>query len=264
MRGGITAVAALVLLGALWFLAGDDDGRNAVPRLFDNMNDRPLADAQQVGISSAAPDRKARLTPPRSVAQSLGINGTVRKREDDRDSFAAEGSYFSSGRMQGGEEDSMPLELGGISRSRDVQAEGRALYLAHCAVCHGEDGSGRGSMAAYETYPQIGSFRDEKYASYSSGKMFRSIRLGQGNMPAFGNILTAREIWPHPARECPHCAPRTGRRSGSRSPCCPRPWIPGNSASLPFCFFSGRSVSGSRPCGERGLCDHPRMRTDVM
>ena len=99
MRGGITAVAALVLLGALWFLAGDDDGRNAVPRLFDNMNDRPLADAQQVGISSAAPDRKARLTPPRSVAQSLGMNGTVRKREDDRDSFAAEGSYFSSGRM---------------------------------------------------------------------------------------------------------------------------------------------------------------------
>ena len=181
MRGGITAVAALVLLGALWFLAGDDDGRNAVPRLFDNMNDRPLADAQQVGISSAAPDRKARLTPPRSVAQSLGMNGTVRKREDDRDSFAAEGSYFSSGRMQGGEEDSMPLELGGISRSRDVLAEGRALYLAHCAVCHGEDGSGRGSMAVYETYP--------------SGKMFRSIRLGQGNMPAFGNILTARGIW---------------------------------------------------------------------
>ena len=50
-------------------------------------------------------------------------------------------------------------------------------------------------MAAYDTYPQIGPFRDEKYASYSSGKMFRSIRLGQGNMPAFGNILTAREIW---------------------------------------------------------------------
>ena len=151
------------------------------------------------------PSRWGFLPPPRTgkrvwrlpapVAQSLGMNGTVRKREDDRDSFAAEGSYFSSGRMQGGEEDSMPLELGGISRSRDVLAEGRALYLAHCAVCHGEDGSGRGSMAAYDTYPQIGPFRDEKYASYSSGKMFRSIRLGQGNMPAFGNILTAREIW---------------------------------------------------------------------
>lgn len=195
MRGGIMAAAALVLLGAFWFLAGDDDGRNAAPRLFDNMNERPLADAQQVGMPSAPAGRKTRLTPPHSVAQSLGIVGTARKREGDRDSFAEEGSYFSSGRMQGGEEDSMPLELGGISRSRDVQAEGRALYLAHCAVCHGKDGDGRGSMAAYDTYPQIGSFRNEKYASYSPGKMFRSIRSGQGNMPAFGNILTAREIW---------------------------------------------------------------------
>ena len=115
MRGGITAVAALVLLGALWFLAGDDDGRNAVPRLFDNMNDRPLADA-------AAPDRKTRLAPPRSVAQSLGMNGTVRKREDDRDSFAAEGSYFSSGRMQGGEEDSGAQRLAGEHDDRSPVA----------------------------------------------------------------------------------------------------------------------------------------------
>ena len=102
---------------------------------------------------------------------------------------------FPPAACRGGEEDIMPLELGGVSRSRDVLAEGRTLYLAHCAVCHGADGNGRGSMAAYDTYPQIGSFRDEKYAAYSPGKMFRSIRLGQGNMPAFGNILTAREIW---------------------------------------------------------------------
>ena len=29
----------------------------------------------------------------------------------------------------------------------------------------------------------------------SPGRMFRSIRLGQGNMPAFGHVLSAREIW---------------------------------------------------------------------
>ena len=195
MRGGMTAIAALVLLGALWFLVRDDGGRNAAPHLFDNMNERPLADAQQVREPFTPAGRKVRLTPPHAVAQSLGTGEAVRERGNDRDSFAAEGSYFSSGRMQGGEEDIMPLELGGVSRSRDVLAEGRTLYLAHCAVCHGADGNGRGSMAAYDTYPQIGSFRDEKYAAYSPGKMFRSIRRGQGNMPAFGNILTAREIW---------------------------------------------------------------------
>lgn len=194
MRGGVVAVAALAVLGAAWFLVRDGGGRNPVPHLFDNMNERPLADAQQVQEPVFTPaGRNVRLTPPRAVARSLG--GAPMERGGGRDSFAADGSYFSSGRMQGGEEDSMPLELGGVSRSRDVLAEGRALYLAHCAVCHGADGSGRGSMAAYDTYPQIGSFRDEKYAAYSPGKMFRSIRLGQGNMPAFGNILTAREIW---------------------------------------------------------------------
>ena len=191
MRGGVTAIAALVLLGALWFMVRDDGGRNAAPHLFDNMNERPLADAQQVREPFTPAGRKVRLTPPHAVAQSLGTGEAVRERGNDRDSFAAEGSYFSSGRMQGGEEDIMPLELGGVSRSRDVLAEGRTLYLAHCAVCHGADGNGRGSMAAYDTYPQIGSFRDEKYAAYSPGKMFRSIRLGQGNMPAFGNILKA-------------------------------------------------------------------------
>lgn len=197
MRGGVVAIAALAVLGAAWFLVRDDGGRNPVPHLFDNMNERPLADAQQVQEPIFTPaGRRVRLRPPHAVAQSLGGAGMESGgRGEDRDSFATDGSYFSSGRMQGGEEDSMPLELGGVSRSRDVLAEGRTLYLAHCAVCHGADGSGRGSMAAYDTYPQTGSFRDEKYAAYSPGKMFRSIRLGQGNMPAFGNILTAREIW---------------------------------------------------------------------
>lgn len=195
MKRGLAAVAVLALLGAGWFLARDDEGRNPVPHLFDNMNERPLADAQQVQEPSTPAGRRVRLTPPHSVAQSMGGDGAGRRTATDRDAFASESSYFSSGRTQGGDEEVMPLELGGVSRSRGVLAEGRTLYLAHCAVCHGEDGNGRGAMAAYDTYPQIGSFRDEKYASYSPGKMFRSIRLGQGNMPAFGNILSAREIW---------------------------------------------------------------------
>ena len=102
MRGGVTAIAALVLLGALWFLVRDDGGRNAAPHLFDNMNERPLADAQQVREPFTPAGRKVRLTPPHAVAQSLGTVEAVRERGNDRDSFAAEGSYFSSGRMQGG------------------------------------------------------------------------------------------------------------------------------------------------------------------
>lgn len=194
MKRALAVVAVLAVLAAGWFLVHDDGGRKAVLHIFDNMSERPLTDAQHVEDTSTPAGRKVRLLPPRAVAQSLGGAYAVRDR-DVRDVFAGDDSYFSSGRTQGGDEEAMPLELGGVSRSRDVLAEGRVLYAAHCSVCHGPDGSGRGNMAAYESYPQIGSFRDEKYASYSPGRMFRSIRLGQGNMPAFGHVLSAREIW---------------------------------------------------------------------
>lgn len=193
MRIGWPVVAVLALLGTGWFLAHDDGGRYPVPHLFDNMNERPLPDVQQVEAPSTPAGRRVRLVPPSAVAQSAGGHGV--EETDDRDAFAWDGSYFSSGRMLGGDEEGLPPELGGQSRSRDALAEGRVLYAAHCSVCHGADGNGKGKMAAYESYPQIGSFRDEKYAAYSPGRLFRSIRLGQGNMPAFGSVLTAREIW---------------------------------------------------------------------
>ena len=72
--------------------------------------------------------------------------------QNDRDSFAAEGSYFSSGRMQG--EDIMPLELGGVFRSRDTCWRRGRLCIWHVRRLPGADGNGRGSMAAYDTYPR--------------------------------------------------------------------------------------------------------------
>lgn len=195
MKRCITLGLLLILFGCVLFFAMHDQGESSPPHLFDNMNERPLIDAQQVMDSYLPVGRMERLRPPHAVAQFMGGNSYEREQDRLDEAFATDSSYFLSGRMQGGEEDSMPLELGGISRRRDVQTEGRFLYSAHCAVCHGVTGNGQGRMVAYADYPQIASFRDEKYASYSPGKMFRSIRSGQGNMPAFGNILTARDIW---------------------------------------------------------------------
>lgn len=195
MKRCITLGLLLILFGCVLFFAMHDQGESSPPHLFDNMNERPLIDAQQVMDSYLPVGRMERLRPPHAVAQFMGGNSYEREQDRLDEAFATDSSYFLSGRMQGGEEDSMPLELGGISRRRDVQTEGRFLYSAHCAVCHGVTGNGQGRMVAYADYPQIDSFRDEKYASYSPGKMFRSIRSGQGNMPAFGNILTARDIW---------------------------------------------------------------------
>lgn len=194
MRTALMVSAALLVLAAGWFFAGDDGGRFAALHLFDNMNDRPLADSQQVRDDAAPGGRLVRLVPPSSVAH--GMNGAYSGRvRDAAGGFAGEASYLESGRMQGDDGGMMPAELGGTAGSRGMLAQGRALFRAHCAVCHGQDGGGRGSMAAYSAYPQVGSFRDARYAGYSAGRIFRSIRLGQGNMPAFGSVLSVREIW---------------------------------------------------------------------
>lgn len=193
MKIGIMGLVAILILAAGWFFVRDDAGRNVLPMMFDNMNERFLIDSQQVHDDASPGGRLVRLRPAASVAHAL--EGDHSSRLPDEESFARDGSYFESGRSRGGNDGEMPLELGGISRSKDVLVQGRSLFRAHCAVCHGVDGNGQGSMVAYDSYPQVGSFRDEKYASYSPGKMFRSIRLGQGNMPAFGHILSAKEIW---------------------------------------------------------------------
>ncbi len=192
MKTAWAIVAALAALSVAWFFAGDGVGTSPVPRLFDNMSERPHPDAQQVNETRSS--RRERLLPPHAVAQ--GINGDIKaKRSDERASFPGDGSYFISGRTQGGDEETIPPELGGFSHCIDFRAVVRSLYLVHCVVWHGAIGDGKGAMTAYKEYPGVGDFRDSKYDIYTPGKMFRSIRLGQGNMPDFGHALTAREIW---------------------------------------------------------------------
>ncbi len=190
-----TVWAMLALACALtlaWFFSRHGAGERLVPHVFDNMNAPSYPDAQRVDETSG--HRHVRSVPVHAVAQ--GMDGNISsKKGDERSAFPGESSYFISGRPQGGDEETVPPELGGISRSKDVRAEGRVLYMKHCAVCHGRTGDGKGAMAAYKEYPGIGDFRDDKYDIYTPGKMFRSIRSGQGNMPRYGHVLTAREIW---------------------------------------------------------------------
>ncbi len=192
MKTAWIALALACALVSAWFFSRDGVGENPVPHVFDNMSARSHPDAQAVDETGGR--RHVRLVPAHAVAQRM--NGNISsKKGDERSAFPGESSYFISGRPQGGDEETVPPELGGISRSKDVRAEGRALYMAHCAVCHGANGDGKGAMAAYKEYPGIGDFRDSKYDIYTPGKMFRSIRAGQGNMPRYGHVLTAREIW---------------------------------------------------------------------
>jgi len=81
----------------------------------------------------------------------------------------------------------------------DVLAEGRALYHANCAACHGPDGMGDGDAGqALSPSPAVLAFMITRPIAVDPYLLW-SISDGgaqfESNMPAFKDKLTRDEIW---------------------------------------------------------------------
>lgn len=79
----------------------------------------------------------------------------------------------------------------------DARARGRALFVAHCAICHGEraDGQGprRGSLA-----PPPANFRDPSWpARTRPGRVYGIVRDGVRGTPMAGwkAVLDEAQTW---------------------------------------------------------------------
>jgi mono/diheme cytochrome c family protein len=78
-----------------------------------------------------------------------------------------------------------------LAYTQEQLAEGRDLYLANCAECHGETGQGDGARAAELSRP-VGNLADQiGFSALQDSAIFTIITEGQGTqMPAFGDELT--------------------------------------------------------------------------
>ena len=75
--------------------------------------------------------------------------------------------------------------------------EGRRLYRAHCARCHGPQGKGDGSDANPKYRQHMDLTRAGGAESNPDGVVFHKISIGRSNprMPAFKDKLTKEQTW---------------------------------------------------------------------
>ena len=71
---------------------------------------------------------------------------------------------------------------------------GKILYGIHCQVCHGEQGHGDGSLAAFfDRTPQ--NLTSPQITAEFDGSVYLTIVQGFGQMPSLTENLTPRERW---------------------------------------------------------------------
>ena len=68
----------------------------------------------------------------------------------------------------------------------DAAPDGRALFAANCATCHGERGEG------LFTFPPLAGVVETKYPNV--GDQIAVVANGRNEMPAFGDKLSPEEI----------------------------------------------------------------------
>lgn len=75
------------------------------------------------------------------------------------------------------------------------QARAKQIYGWDCAPCHGDNGDGKGSVAA-EQKLTIADFRDpNSLKQLKDGEIFYIIRYGKGQMPAEDGRAKTDEAW---------------------------------------------------------------------
>ncbi len=84
-----------------------------------------------------------------------------------------------------------------VPATPDSIARGKALFDAHCAVCHGKDGKGDGPVAKYFQPPaaEVADLTEERIAKHEDGLTYLVITQGFQGMASLAENLTPRERW---------------------------------------------------------------------
>jgi len=81
-----------------------------------------------------------------------------------------------------------------VKPTPELMAKAKKTYAIDCAMCHGEEGDGKGDMAA--DMKNVTDFtKPDALKSRTDGELFYIIRKGKGDMPPEGDRAKDADVW---------------------------------------------------------------------
>jgi len=157
-------------------------------RLFPDMDEMDFVDAQKPSAYFA--DGSGSRKPVAGTQPRGFING-------GDVIFSGDASYYTSGLIGGYYGNGMPTELGLNKDSAEgLINRGKDRYNIYCAVCHSEQGDGKGIVTNYQ-FPNVANFHEDRFASevYPDGQIFEVISNGKGLMSGYGYNIPIKDRW---------------------------------------------------------------------
>lgn len=81
-----------------------------------------------------------------------------------------------------------------VKATADSLAKGKKTYAIDCAMCHGDNGDGKGDLA--EDMKNVTDFTaPDAMKNRTDGELFYILRKGKGEMPPEGDRAKNEDIW---------------------------------------------------------------------
>jgi mono/diheme cytochrome c family protein len=82
-----------------------------------------------------------------------------------------------------------------VKPTAESQARAKKMYGWDCAMCHGDNGDGKGDVAIEQKLPMHDYHDPASLKNMTDGQIFYIIQKGKGAMPAEGDRAKPDEIW---------------------------------------------------------------------
>jgi mono/diheme cytochrome c family protein len=82
-----------------------------------------------------------------------------------------------------------------VKATAESLARGKKYYGYDCAMCHGDNGNGKGEVAVSEKLTVRDWTNPATLQGKTDGELFSIIKNGKGKMPPEGDRVKATELW---------------------------------------------------------------------